>query len=391
MSTLTDYEVTVWEGTDQNANKFALGSKLQTAQTDITTLQDQIAAIDGNYPAAKGFGYIGTRTIAQIDALTPTTGLVVVAGSAGTPAAGTSDVLAIGDVAEYSGTSWLKIVAHSGGFVPDTTVLIVAPSSSTLYSPLTSGTDGSKLATFDGASNTPALTVPADGIAYAITGTSVNAGKICQYQTGAGWSVVTTPLSNAVPAALGRAAAGVSTQASRADHVHEAPPSSAVFTDDIKYLAPGANRVTNSTVETDFNDIVAVAANGLTAGSILEGRAHCYVVGVTGTPDLAIRLYIAGAAYNTVSITSVTADAAIDISYQVIVGVGGASGKAIVNVNGIAYTMAVVGTQKPNSYIADIDFTAAIGIKVSAQWSAASADNQVDLRLLTSSYRAASA
>jgi len=391
MSTLTDYEVTVWEGTDQNAQKFALGSKLQTAQTDITTLQDQVAAIDGAYPTAKGYGYIGTRTVVQINALTPATGMVVVAGSAGTPTAGTSSLLAVGDVAEYDGTSWIKIVSHSGGFVPVSTVLIVASTASTLYSPLTTGTDGDKLATFDGTSNTPALTVPTDGVAYAISGTSVNSGKIYQYQTGAGWAVVTTPLSNATPAALGTASPGVSTQASRADHVHEAPPSSNPFTDQIKYLAPGANRVSNSTSEIDFNDIVAVDANALTAGSILEGRVHCYVVGVTGTPDLVIRLYIANVAYNSVSITSVTADAAIDIWYQVIVGVGGASGKAIVNVNGIAYTMAVVGTQKPNSYIADIDFTAPIGIKASAQWSVASASNQVDQRLITASYRAASA
>jgi hypothetical protein len=220
MSTLTDYEKTVWEGSDQNAQRFALGAKLQTAQTDIVTLQDTVAAIDGNYPTAKGYGYIGTRTVVQINALTPATGMVVVAGSAGTPTAGTSSLLAIGDVAEYDGTNWIKIVSHSGGFVPSGTVLLVAAPSVTLYSPLTTGTDGDKLATFDGTTNTPVLSVPADGIAYAVTGTSANAGKIYQYQAGTGWSVVTTPLSSATPQAVGTAAAGSSTQSSRADHVH---------------------------------------------------------------------------------------------------------------------------------------------------------------------------
>lgn len=419
MSTLTDYEVTVWEGTDQNANKFSLGSKLQTAQTDITTLQDQVAAIDGNYPVAKGYGYIGTRTVVQINALTPATGMVVVAGSAGTPTAGTSSLLAIGDVAEYDGTNWIKIVAHSGGFVPDTTVLIVAPASATLYSPLTTGTDGGKLATFGGASNTPSLTVPADGIAYAVTGTSVNAGKIYQFQTGAGWSVVTTALSNSNPANLAAAAApGVSVQGSRADHVHALPLSDATPadlgvasagtavlasradhvhtlpagapTDYQVYNDAGIDRITNTATETPFATDYTLSANALAQGAEWDIEARVYVAGVTGTPDLIIRLNVAGAAVSAVQVTSVTADAQFDLRAQIIVGKDGASGVAVMNVNGISYTSAVVGTQKPGAYIGAFDTTTSKDIVVTAEWSAASASNQADLRLLRSSYRAAS-
>jgi len=112
--------------------------------------------------------YQGTRTVAQIDALSPLAGWAVVAGDAGTPSAGSSDLLAAGDIAEYNGTDWKKIVSHSGGFVPSGTRCIV--SAGALFAPLSDGTDENKLADFDGTSNTPTLTAPAEGNAALITG-----------------------------------------------------------------------------------------------------------------------------------------------------------------------------------------------------------------------------
>jgi len=123
-------------------------------------------------------GYIGSRTIAEINALTPSAGDAVVAASAGTPTAGTSDALAIGDIAEYDGTSWLQIVANSGGFPPADTRALVADGAATLYAPLTDNTDEGKVAEWDGTSLTATLDTPDDGDAILINGEgSVNENK----------------------------------------------------------------------------------------------------------------------------------------------------------------------------------------------------------------------
>jgi hypothetical protein len=124
-------------------------------------------------------GYIGNFTIAGINALTPVTGMVVVATSAGTPTAGTSDALVIGSVAEFDGTSWQEIVAGVGGFVLAGTRLIVSISN-VISAPLTDGVDDNKIVSFSGASNTPnlALGESTDGSAVLINGeTGINENK----------------------------------------------------------------------------------------------------------------------------------------------------------------------------------------------------------------------
>ena len=127
-------------------------------------------------------GYLGTRTVAQIDSLSPTLGDVVVAGDGGTPSAGTSDLLAAGDLVEFDGTSWLTIVANSGGFPPDGTRALVHIETVTLFSPLSDGSDESKFAEWDGTSLTPALVSPVDGDAVLVKGeTSVNENKTYVY------------------------------------------------------------------------------------------------------------------------------------------------------------------------------------------------------------------
>lgn len=124
-------------------------------------------------------GYLGTRTVVQIDALTPTIGQSVVAGSAGTPTAGTSDLLAVGDVAEFDGTSWKKILGAVGGFPPAGTRALVETDPITLYGPLIDGTDEGKFVEWDGTSLAPAsLVSPSDGDAVLVKGElSVNENK----------------------------------------------------------------------------------------------------------------------------------------------------------------------------------------------------------------------
>lgn len=165
--------------------------------------------------------YLGSRTIAQINGLTPSAGDSVVASSAGTPTAGASDALVAGDVAEYDGTQWKKIVSASGGFVPVGTFLLV--SSSTLFAPLTDVTDRNKVARFNGTSNTPTLASPADGDVHLVKGDgSIRENRAYSFNSGTGWvqSSGPVPYGSATPAPVGTAAAGSSAYVSRADHAH---------------------------------------------------------------------------------------------------------------------------------------------------------------------------
>lgn len=113
---------------------------------------------------------IGNLTIAGIDLLTPTAGDAYVATDAGTPAAGTSDALVAGSIAEFDGTSWLEVVAGSGGFVPAGTRALL-DTRTALIAPYTDATDDGKVVDFTGTSNTGAATGEAvEGNALIVSG-----------------------------------------------------------------------------------------------------------------------------------------------------------------------------------------------------------------------------
>jgi len=92
----------------------------------------------------KVLGFIGEATVVAINALTPAAGDSVVATTAGTPTAGTSDALVIGDLAEFDGTSWQKLYAASGSRLPAGIRLVVS-TTATLLSPLTGSADEGKI------------------------------------------------------------------------------------------------------------------------------------------------------------------------------------------------------------------------------------------------------
>ena len=191
----------------------------KTRMEAVDTLEVEVETLQSAWPEAKAVVYQGNRTVAQLNALTPTEGDAYGALSAGTPTAGTSDALVIGDLAEYDGSQWKKIASASGGFLPSGLVVIVGDG--TLVAPLTNVTDRKKLATFGGASNTPALTVPTDGDVRSITSTSRYGGRVFQYDTSGGWEQISSPLSSVTPTSVAdAAAAGSSLSASRSDHTH---------------------------------------------------------------------------------------------------------------------------------------------------------------------------
>jgi len=92
----------------------------------------------------KVVGFFGEATVVVINGLTPALGDAVVATTAATPTAGSSDALAIGDLAEFDGTSWKLLYANVAGRLPNGLRLIVS-TTATLLSPLTSSADEGKV------------------------------------------------------------------------------------------------------------------------------------------------------------------------------------------------------------------------------------------------------
>lgn len=153
------------DGSVTATGPFSMGSNKITGLDDGTSAGDAVnksqldAAVAGltwKEPVSV-FQMIGERTIAQINALTPAAGDSVVASDAGTPSAGTSDALVAGDIAEFDGTSWIKIVDQVSGAVP-AGVRVVLSTTQALQSPFTDATDDGKVVvsvadpgTFDGA------------------------------------------------------------------------------------------------------------------------------------------------------------------------------------------------------------------------------------------------
>lgn len=112
---------------------------------NLSQLQSALAGLSWKN-TVRALKLIGERTVTQINALSPNDGDCVVALDAGTPSASGSDTLAIGDLAEYQGSTlgWQITVAHSGNRVPVGTRVILAKATA-LVSPFGEATDDNKI------------------------------------------------------------------------------------------------------------------------------------------------------------------------------------------------------------------------------------------------------
>lgn len=210
----------------------------------------------------------GSKTIAEIDSLSTgaTAGDAYIAGDAGTPAQGSSDALVLGDIAEWDGTQWKKIVAAVDDYVPAGTVCVVGPG--TLVAPFTDVTDRNKVVTFDGNDNNGTLATPTKGEARFCAGQGSyleNRGFV--YDTSpAGWNDIAGPTlyATATPAAVGTAAVGSSARLAREDHVHAHGDQGAVTgslhdADQVDYERASGSRTkiqaASASVEAALNDL----------------------------------------------------------------------------------------------------------------------------------------
>ena len=130
--------------------------------------------------------YRQNATVAAIDAGTWAAGDCVVCTDAGSTGVGTPLAVAVGDVIEWNGTSWVKILGHSSNKVPAGTRLLVSPG--VLTTPLTDATHENYVASFSGLSNSPTLTAPTDGMVVVVKGeNSIFENATFVYDTGRGW------------------------------------------------------------------------------------------------------------------------------------------------------------------------------------------------------------
>ncbi len=114
-------------------------------------------------------GLVGNATVLTVNGLSPSTGDSYVMTDNGTLTAGLLGVVA-GDLVEYDGSVWVKIVSAVGGFVP-ADIRVILSTATALIAPYTDATDDGKIMEFSGSSNTGAATGDAaDGNAVLVTG-----------------------------------------------------------------------------------------------------------------------------------------------------------------------------------------------------------------------------
>lgn len=314
-----------------------LGTLLRNAQLDVIATGSTVAEkVEGTYSGVSGMVYQGNLTVAGINALvSPSRGQIYVATDGGNTSAGTPVALTAGDGAEFDGTSWQKLWDGVAGVPPVGTVVVVG--NGTLVSPLTDATDEKKVATWDGLSLTPTLTVPASGDAYKVTNaTSVYYGEVFVKNTT--WDSVT---------ATAQAAA--------------------------------VSRVTNTTTETYYVPTKVMPTGNVAAGDVFEFDVVVNVAGITGTPTLTTKVYIGATQILTTGAVTVIADDMVHLKGYFQVKAVGASGSVL----GAADIIEALdtGTVVESELIsASPDFSADNAFRVSATWSAPSASNQSDLR-----------
>jgi hypothetical protein len=124
------------------------GTTAATSKAYVDSLVDGLGWTD---PCAV-MNLIGNASVATINGLSPSAGDAYVMTDAGTLTAGSLSVAA-GDLVEFDGSAWVKVVTNSGGYPPAGTRAVLSTSVA-LISPYTDATDDGKIVEFSGSSLT---------------------------------------------------------------------------------------------------------------------------------------------------------------------------------------------------------------------------------------------
>lgn len=203
------------------ANGSDAGDAVNKGQLDAA-----ISGLEWQSPADV-MGLVGNAAASTIEGLSPTAGdayVVTTADGSGELATAT-----IGDIWEYSGSAWVKILTGVGGFVPANARAVLSTQTA-LIAPYTDATDDGKIADFSGSSNTGTLTTSLDGWAILCKGENSyyeNKGYAFDgtVPTGA-WVQMSGPYPYAPVGDIttiecdDSAAAGTSANLARGDHQH---------------------------------------------------------------------------------------------------------------------------------------------------------------------------
>ena len=123
---------------------------LWTASKIQTEIDNAVEGRSWKEPASV-MGLVGNAAASTIEGLSPSAGdsyVVTTADGSGELATAT-----VGDIWEYNGSAWAKVITGSGGFVPSGTRAALSTATA-LISPYTDATDDGKVMSFNGTTNT---------------------------------------------------------------------------------------------------------------------------------------------------------------------------------------------------------------------------------------------
>jgi len=129
-------------------------SDLWTANKIQTEIDNAIDGRSWKQPVVC-IGLVGNGAASTIEGLSPSAGDAYVVTTA--DGAGDLSTAVVGDIWEYSGSAWAKIVSAAAGFVPADTRAALSTATA-LIAPYTDATDDGKIDAFSGTSNTGATT-----------------------------------------------------------------------------------------------------------------------------------------------------------------------------------------------------------------------------------------
>lgn len=147
-----------------NLKTFSLGMRIDEARgfTDrmLPAKMVRFRTVEGKHlrkdaviskPPVKLRGLVGNGTVAEINIVSPSLGDAYVVTDSGNITDGDVDAVA-GDIVQYNGNDWIRIVSGSRGFVPSDTRVLISTDTTLIFPYVNKHHDG-RIVEFDGTSN----------------------------------------------------------------------------------------------------------------------------------------------------------------------------------------------------------------------------------------------